>query len=118
MKINSLDMCELLSIFSKLIAKLPQNFLVLCIIDRITLYEDSSTQCEMAIQATKTLLDVMEVCKTERCMFKLLMTSSGTSRALHQEFEEEEIFWMPMKIYAHGGLTSTKWAASADGCAK
>lgn len=112
--INSLDMCDLLSVFSKLIAKLPRSFLVLCIIDGITLYEDCPTQCEMAVQATKSLLDVMEVCKIKGCMFKLLMTSSGTSRALHQEFEEEEIIWMPKNINAHGGLTSTKWAASAD----
>ena len=114
--INSLDMCELLSVFSELIAKLPRNFLVLCIIDGVTLYEDSPTQCELAIQATKSLLDVMEVCKTKGCMFKLLMTSHGTSRALYQEFEEEEIIWMPTKINAHGGLTSRKWAASADDC--
>ena len=113
MNINSFDIGELCVIFSNLIGKLPRRYPVLCIIDGITLYEDLSNQCEAAIQATKTLLEVMEGCKSRGCIFKLLMTSPGTSRILYREFEEEEIIWMPKKVSSHGGLTPAKWGASA-----
>ena len=104
---------ELCTIFADLIEQLPRRYLVFCIIDGMTLYEDSPTRCEAAAEAMRVLLEVMERCKTKGCMFKILVTCPGTSRALYREFVEEEIIWMPRKVDPQGGLTEVKWSASA-----
>ena len=111
--IDSFDMVELCRLFSNLIRSLPRRSIVLCVIDGITLYEDSSNQCKAAVEATKSPLEIMESCKKTGCIFKLLMTSPGNSRAVYQEFDDEEIIWMPKKVNRRGGLTSAKWGAGA-----
>lgn len=104
---------ELCTIFADLIEELPRRYLVLCIIDGMTLYEDSPAQCEAGAKATRMLLEVMERSKDHGCIFKLLVTCPGSSRALYREFDEEEIIWMPKKVDPQGGLTEVKWGASA-----
>ena len=104
---------ELCTIFAELIDQLPRRYLVFCIIDGLTLYEDSPTRCEAAIEAMQSLLEVMERCKTKGCIFKLLVTCPGSSRTLYRQFDEEEIIWMPKKVDPQGGLTEAKWSASA-----
>ena len=113
LNIDPSEIGELCDVFADLIEQLPRRYVVFCIIDGMTLYEDSPTRCEAAAEATQTLLEVMESCKTKRCMFKLLVTCPGSSRTLYREFDEEEIIWMPKKVDPHGGLTETKWSASA-----
>lgn len=112
--IDTFDIGELCVVFSDLVKQLPRRYLVLCIIDGITPYEDSLEQCEAAAEAIKALLEVMESCKKQGCLFKLLVTGPGTSRVLHQEFDDEETIWMPAKVDSHGGLTPTKWEANAE----
>ena len=104
---------ELCTIFADLIEQLPRRYLVLCIIDGMTLYEDSPAQCEAGADAARFLLEMMENTKDRGCMFKMLVTCPGSSRALYREFGEEEIIWMPKKVDPQGGLTEVKWGASA-----
>ena len=104
---------ELCTLFAALIEQLPRRYVVFCIIDGMTLYEDSPTRCEAAAEATRILLQVMETCKANGCMFKLLVTCPGSSRILYREFNEQEIIWMPKKVDPQGGLTEAKWSASA-----
>ena len=113
LNIDPSEIGELCSAFADLIAQLPRRYVVFCIIDGLTLYEDSPSRCEAAMEATRTLLEVMESCKTNGCVFKLLVTCPGNSRTLYREFDEEEIIWMPKKVDPHGGLTEAKWSASA-----
>ena len=113
LNIDPSEIGELCNAFADLIAQLPRRYVVFCIIDGMTLYEESPTRCEAAAEATRTLLEVMESCKTKGCMFKLLVTCPGSSRTLYREFDEEEIIWMPKKVDPHGGLTEAKWSASA-----
>ena len=111
--LDAFEVGELCNAFADLIEQLPRRYLVFCIIDRVTLYEDSSTRCEAAAEAMRILLQVTESCKTNGCMFKILVTCPGSSRTLYREFDEEEIIWMPKKVDPHGGLTNVKWEASA-----
>ena len=111
--IDLFDMVELCKLFSKLIGSLPRRSMVLCVIDGITLYEGSPKQCKAAVEATKSLLEIMESCKKTGCIFKLLMTSPGNSRAVCQEFDDEEVIWMPKKVNPRGGLRSARWGAGA-----
>lgn len=104
---------ELCIVFADLIKQLPQRFLIYCIIDGLTLYEDSPTRCEDGAEALQILLNAMETCKTKGCIFKILVTCPGNSRALYRNFDEEEIIWMPEKVESYGGLTEVKWGASA-----
>ncbi len=113
LEIDPCEVGELGTMFADLIEQLPRRYLVFCIIDGMTLYEDSHARCEAAVQAARTLLQAMERCKTKGCIFKILVTCPGSSRTLYQDFDEEEIFWMPKKVDRHGGLTEMKWSASA-----
>ena len=113
LNIDSSEVGELCNAFADLIEQLPRRYVVFCIIDGMTLYEDSPTRCEAAAEATRTLLDVMESCGAKGCVFKLLVTCPGNSRTLYREFDEEEIIRMPKKVDPHGGLTEAKWSASA-----
>ena len=113
LNIDPSEIGELCNAFADLIAQLPRRYVVFCIIDGMTLYEDSPTRCESAAEATRILLEMMENCKAKGCMFKLLVTCPGNSRTLYREFDEEEIIWMPKKVDPHGGLTEAKWSASA-----
>ena len=113
LEIDSFEMQGLCLVFSSLIKQLPRRYMVLCIIDGITFYEDSPTESEAAVEAIRSLLDIMESCKSKGCRFKLLATSPGTSRVVYQEFEEDEILWLPKKIDPRGGLTPAKWEASS-----
>ena len=112
--IDPFEVGELCAMFADLIEQLPRRYLVFCIIDGMTLYEDSPTRCEAAVEATRILLEVMESCKTRGCVFKMLVTCPGSSRELYREFAEEEIIWMPKKVDPHGGLTEVKWGASTE----
>lgn len=111
--IDPSEVGELCTAFADLIEQLPRQYLVLCIIDGMTLYEDPPTRCEAAAEATRILLELMETSKFRGGIFKLLVTCPGSSRALYREFNEEEIIWMPKKVDPHGGLTEAKWSASA-----
>ena len=113
LEIDSFEMRELCTAFSNLIKQLPRRYMVLCIIDGITFYEDSPTESEAAVEAVRSLLEIMENCKSKGCKFKLLATSPGVSRLLYQEFEEDEILWLPKRINPLGGLTPAKWEASS-----
>lgn len=104
---------ELCDVFADLIEQLPRRYLVLCILDGITLYEKSPNRCEAGVEAMRILLEVVDSCKRKGCLFKLLVTCPGSSRALYRQFDEEEIIWMPKKIEPHGGLTEGNWDASA-----
>ena len=104
---------ELSTIFASLIEQLPRRYLVFCIIDALTLYEDSPARCGAGAAATRILLQAMERCRAKGCMFKVLITCPGSSRVLYREFEEEEIVWMPKRVDPQGGLTEVKWGASA-----
>ena len=112
-EMDSFDMAELCDVFSDLVRQLPKRYMVICVIDGITLYEDSPDQCDAATEALRSLLEIMENCKASGCVFKVLVTSPGGSRALYEEFEEDEIIWLERKIGPHGGLTPVNWEVSA-----
>ena len=112
--LDSSNIGELCDAFAGLIRQLTRRHLVLCVIDGISFYEDSPTQCEAAKEAIQSLLQAMENCKETGCTLKLLITCPGTSRAIYREFEDEEVIWMPQKVESRGGLTPAKWEASAQ----
>ena len=104
------SMCE---IFATLILQIPENTMVFCIIDAMTFHEDSSARSKEAQKVVQMLLDVVVACGEGSCIFKVLLTSPGNSRALYRGFSKEDVIWMPKKVTAQGGFTSMKWSASA-----
>ena len=112
LEMDSFHMRELCDAFSSLIRQLPRRCIVLCIIDGITFYEDSPADSEAAAEAIRSLLEIMEGCKSHGCRFKFLATSPGISRVFHRDFEEDEILYLSQKVDPHGGLTPAKWEAS------
>ena len=113
LEVDCFDMEVLCQAFSEFIKELPRRFMVICVVDGLTLYEDSLTHYDMALEALQSLLEIVEYCKTRGCTFKLLVTSSGSSREYYREFDDEEIIWLPQTIEPRGGLTTQKWADGA-----
>lgn len=104
------DVNDLCDVFDQLITQLPQYIVVFCVIDAISIYEDSATVCEEASIVVQTLVDVVDRTKESGCAFKLLLMSPWNSRVLHKDMldQEGDVVWMPAKVPAQGGYTGMK----------
>ena len=107
---NVKSLCEA---FAMLVAHVPENTMVFCIIDAITFHEDSPARCKEAQKVVQMLLDTVDACGEGSCIFKILLTSPGNSRALYRDFAKGDVIWMARNVPSQGGFTSMKWTASA-----
>ena len=111
--INTLEMRQLCDIFRMLIDELPTTFSVFCVIDGVTLYEDSLQQCEAADKAIQTLVGIVDAHRLHGCVFKLLATCHWTSRVLYKRFHEKEILYLSDNIEAAVDFTNFDWQLGA-----
>ena len=94
--------------------QIPAGTTVFCIIDALTFHEDNKARRRDALALVQTLADLTESCVgDEHCIFKVLLTCPGISRALYKELAKADVIWMPKNVRARGGFTSMKWSASA-----
>lgn len=107
---------KLCEVFELLINQIPHHIVVFCVIDALTLYEDSRTVCERASLAVQALVDVVERTKENGCTFQLLLTSPSNSRMLYRDMADREadVVWMPAEVPAQGGFTAMKWSDGVD----
>lgn len=104
------SLCEM---YFRLIMQLSRQETVFCTIDGMTFHE-GSWRCREALTVVGTLVRLMERCTGDQhCVFKVLLTCSGTSRTLYKKIAKKDVLWMPRKVSAQGGFTSMKWSASA-----
>ena len=108
------DVNALSTIYRALILQVPARITVFCVIDALTFHEDNKVRCREALTLVQTLADLTDSCVgDEHCIFKVLLTCPGISRALYKELAKGDVIWMPKNISAQGGFTSMKWSASA-----
>lgn len=114
--LNYDDVNDLCQIFDLLIAQLPSYFVVFCVLDVISIYEDDDGVCGEASVVVRALVDVVERTEASGCAFKLLLMSGWDSRALYREMRDQErdVVWMSAKVPAQGGFTGGKWRDSVD----
>ena len=112
--LDPMDVEALSEAFSLLIADIPAQTMVFCMIDGITFHEDSRSRCKEAQAVLRGFLDLMQCHLGEgNCVFKVLLTCPGMSRNLYKEVAKEDVIWMPKSVRAQGGFTSMKWNTSA-----
>lgn len=111
--IDSNSVSSLCDVFSTLIIQIPPEAMIFCLIDGITLHESSKSQTEEAHTVAQTLVDITKNCKEHGCVFKVLLTSAGNSRAVYKDLDKADVMWMPRNVSSQGGFTSMKWKHSA-----
>lgn len=107
-KVKNDDVASLCSVFGKLVAQLPQQTILFCIIDAVSYYEDTGRRGEL-LTAVGSLLRL--AAKDLDCVFKLLLTSPGRSRHVCKLFDKHGIFDLPAYCTNQGGFTALQWAA-------
>ena len=108
------DVDALCTVYSALVMKIPARMTVFCVIDALTFHEDNKARCRDAVTLVQTLADLTVSCRGDRnCVFKVLLTCAGVSRALYKELAKADVIWMAKNVVAQGGFTSMKWSASA-----
>lgn len=112
--ISIADLCR---IFNLLIGQLPQHRVVFCILDGVTVFEESKSQREESEIMMTELMEVVSWTTEYGCCFKLLLTSSGNSRVLYKYLidPEKDSVWLPTRVPSQGGFTRGKWEGSIGG---
>ncbi|EEU37989.1 uncharacterized protein NECHADRAFT_48249 [Fusarium vanettenii 77-13-4] len=105
------DLCE---IFHLLIGQLPHHRMVFCILDGVTVFEESKSLREESEILIKELMEVLRWTAEYGCCFKLLLTSPWNSRILYRYLPdpENDSVWLPTKVPSQGGFTLGKWEGS------
>ncbi|KAK0672653.1 hypothetical protein QBC41DRAFT_313089 [Cercophora samala] len=108
------DLCE---IFCRLVAQLPRQKTLFCILDGVTGFEDNSSLREESEIVVKQLIDIIAWTAEYGCCFKLLLTSPRSSRVLYKYLlnPEQDSVWLPTKVPSQGGFTKGKWEGSIGG---
>lgn len=102
------DLCEM---FYVLIAQLPPDVIVFCIVDSIGFFEEKDLLCKDAELVVQQFVDIVARTQDYGCTFKLLLTSPWNSRVLYKSMpsNEDDVVWMPTKVPSQGGFTGMKW---------
>ncbi|OWY50325.1 hypothetical protein AALT_g7929 [Alternaria alternata] len=95
-----------------MINKLSEEVVLTCIIDAITMHEDSEARCKKVESVLDTLIEIAESDDERRCVFKLLVTSPRVSRRYSARTGGKacaSVLTMPEKVASQGAFTMTKW---------
>jgi hypothetical protein len=96
-----------------LIGKLPKEVALSCIIDAVTVHEESESRCKKVEFVLDTLVEIAESNEDRKCVFKLLVTSPRLSRRYSGRIGKKacgEVVTMPEKVASQGAFTMTKWS--------
>ena len=105
-KVKNDNVESLCKVFAKLVSQLPEQTILLCIIDAISYYEDSGRRQEI-LAAVGALLRL--AAKDLNCVFKLLLTNPGRCRHVCELFDKQEILDLPSYCPHQGGFTALQW---------
>ena len=105
-KVKNDDVASLCKVFGKLVAQLPPQIILFCIIDAVSYYEDTDRRAEL-LAAIGSLLRL--AANDSDCVFKFLLTSPGRSRHVCKLFDKHEIFDLPAYCPNQGGFTALQW---------
>ncbi|KAM0254282.1 hypothetical protein ACHAQJ_006922 [Trichoderma viride] len=110
-KSNQKGVKEAFQCFKQVLAQLPANTTVFCIIDALSVYLNDNRTAQDAEQLMHRLLKLVLAKKHKnRCVFKLLLTAP---KRLHSRevdgLGEENVITLPPTLPNKGGFTATKW---------
>jgi hypothetical protein len=108
-----LDDLETLCVgFKNLVRRIPREIVLFCIIDAITVHEESEARRADVGLVLETLIDIVTCDDGRSCVFKLLVTCPRVSRNYSAKVgkpSSESIVTMPEKVPSQGTFTIAKW---------
>jgi hypothetical protein len=108
------DVCKR---FEAVLAQLPPEAAVFCVIDGLSFYIDHDDE-EIREESRKLLKWVISLTRrqSEGCIFKLLITVPVTLHGgVEHWLEEDEILNVPRRVPSTGGFTEMKWEIGLGG---
>lgn len=104
--------------FDKVLAQLPRETMVFCIIDGLSFYLDDEEREKEANRLVKWLIRFAKPLRRkrgeERCVFKVLLTAA---KRLHSaaidDLQDDEVLNVPRTLARGGGFTDMKWELGA-----
>ncbi|KAF2705208.1 hypothetical protein K504DRAFT_515057 [Pleomassaria siparia CBS 279.74] len=110
------DLDVLCAKFKDLIRHLPNKMIVFCVVDAITMHEESELRRKDVAFVLQTLVNGTTGKEGRQCLFKLLITSPRISRSYSRQVRDEErVVTMPNKVPSQGGFTAAKWNDCTNG---
>ncbi|KAL4764999.1 uncharacterized protein BDW70DRAFT_128227, partial [Aspergillus foveolatus] len=113
------DVHGLCEIFRDLVAQLPADVVVFCVVDGVTAFEERMGLRISGEEVVQALVRTAQECAQKkpvrrRSVFKLLLTSPRNSRRLWRLIpcEVGDVVWMPDAVPSLGGFMVGKWDAS------
>ena len=106
------DLETLCSRFEKLVRKLPQEIVLFCIVDAITIHEESEARRADVGLVLETLIDISSCDDRRSCVFKLFVTCPRVSRRYSVKVgksDTKSVVTMPEKVPSQGAFTIAKW---------
>ncbi|KAL4874290.1 hypothetical protein BJY04DRAFT_225177 [Aspergillus karnatakaensis] len=94
---------ELWSLFKRLIRQIPETYIVLCIIDGISYFEDDERR-EDACSIVKGLNSLVQRGRGPSPLLKVLLTSPSICRHIRRYLEKSDIINIPAVCPAQGGF--------------
>ena len=102
--IDTLCLC-----FEALISQLPREAILFCIVDAITLHEESETRRANVEVFLSHLRHLVSNDNEDHCRLKVLLTSPRVSRRFWKRMGQDNVVTLPEKIPPQGGFTAAKW---------
>ena len=112
LQVHASDVNGFCAVFASLVRQVPPRIKVFCIIDSVTFYEESRSRRDETYTIVQTLVDIARQDDEYGPVFKLLLTSPGSSRELYKILDKEDVVWMPSKATSRGGFASMHWSSS------
>jgi hypothetical protein len=94
-----------------LIRELPKEVVLFCLIDAVTVHEESESRCKKVESVLETLTDIAGSDDGRRCVSKLFITSPRVSRRYSGRVGRTDcasVLTMPEKVPSQGAFTMTK----------
>jgi hypothetical protein len=94
-----------------LVRKLLKEVVLFCLIDAVTVHEESESRCKKVESVLETLTDIAGSDDGQRCVFKLLITSPKVSRRYSGRIGRRDcasVLTMPEKVPSQGAFMMTK----------
>lgn len=115
-KMDTDNINNLLVVFTKLVARLPKETMVFCIIDSVSVYEAGETADDVEVLLDGLIALARGMTGGKHCVLKLLLTAPVSLRSDAVDgLDEHEVLHVPERLEKRGGFTDMKWDLGAGG---
>jgi len=95
--------------FKLLVDSLPAEIVLVCIVDAITVHEESESRSRKVEFVLEALAGLASSEEGRECVFKLLLTCPRVSRRYSGRLGSACVLTMPEKVVSQGAFTMAKW---------